>query len=143
MEINNSNGSGSHKSACFQIFHLLTPPKSCCYGRLVPDSHVASPPFCCLGQTAQSYFFPLFVKYFLFWASSCNRLWKQVIPGKTPCLAVAACAGAAHATTHMDKINVGALQVKLCNNSTQPEVLIHLSKATCIPKPPWPWVWCW
>lgn len=34
MEINNSNGFGSHK-----ILHLLTSPKPCSYGNVMPDSH--------------------------------------------------------------------------------------------------------
>lgn len=117
MEINNSNGSGSHKSACFQIFHLLTPPKSCCYGSLVPDSHVAPPPSPLFGTDSSEWFF--------FYSSniSFSRLQAAIVypskqfPGRVsaglPYLATAALAGVVHVTAHIYKINVGTSPAKL------------------------------
>ena len=117
MEINNSNGSGSHESARFQIFHLLTPPKSCRYRSLVPDSRTAPPPSPLFGTDSSEQFF--------FYSSniSFSRLQAAIVyrskqfPGREsaglPYLAIAVCAGAAHATAYMYKINVGTLQAKL------------------------------
>lgn len=79
MEINNSNGSGSRKSARFQIFHLLTSPKS--YGSLVPDSYVALPPSKLFGTDSSEWFFNIHqLFHFANFKLQSNR---QAIPRKS------------------------------------------------------------
>lgn len=133
MEINNSNGSGSRESARFQIFHLLTSPKS--YRSLVPDSYIALPPSKLFGTDSSESFFNIHQLFHFpdFKLQSFNRAgnsqgeWVDPLPR---CCSV-------HTTTYTDKTNVGTLQVKLDTLGSPAQVLIHLNTVTCVPKPLW------
>lgn len=113
MEINNSNGSGSRKSARFQIFHLLTSPKF--YRSLVPDSYVALPPSKLFGTDSSECFFNIHQLFHFadFKLKSYNRASNSQEEWVDPYPAAAVYAGVAHTTAYTYKINVGTVQVKL------------------------------